>query len=66
MVPVEVVEEAYVETTAVPFEVGLAEAEPSIFVQYDPLYTCISPVEPQSVHQRVKPATGETMAVFCA
>ena len=58
------------EVIAVAAEVALrvgkanCAAAPTIFTKLVPLYTCNSPFAPQSVHHRIRPASGETMADF--
>ena len=44
----------------------LAAVVPEMLVQTCPLKTCISPLDPQLVHQIIRPATGFTTAVLCA
>ena len=39
-------------------------AKPIIFTKLVPLYNCISPLVPQSEQNKIKPATGELIAVF--
>ena len=41
-------------------------APPIILVYTMPLKTCTSPLEPQSVHHKIKPAVGEIIASLCA
>ena len=56
-----------IEDNAVVVSMGIAydAVPPIILVQVLPLYTCISPEVPQSLHHINNPATGNKMANFC-